>query len=380
MNPITWAFHQPVPTSEKLVLVYLASQANPAGVGLWDRDALQRATDHKPRSIQRLLKSLRDAGLLTDCGGWYLLACAPREILGELDDLEPIQVKPDAQTTPENSVSDDAIDAMGNRMIDAGDYLIDQLQAFESRLEHQLQQFVLAAGRIQVEREPEPPPPDPVLESEVYNQLLGLGFHPENAYGLAKQRLDEDALADLPTAGAEALPRAVEQLAGRHYDDTPMGRLERVRDVLAGDGAPDVLEASIVDQWERLEADEDKHTVDGESVTGFELLYPAIVDAARRNPGMSLEQFLDPEAIKHCRAPWDQDPEPTAAEDATLEAEVATMLAEIEAANHKQCQVQPRIVQKNDGGGTSIETIVGYHRRVSQVYRQLQRLKAMGAA
>ena len=277
------------------------------------------------------------------------------------------------QQSPDYDAAGEAIAA---RIIDASEYLVDQLQAFEGRLEQQLERFVLAGGKFHVEPEP---PPDPVLLDPRYEQLraiLGDARAYEQVQALQNDELDEGRAPE-PVAAGKVIQDDGETITAMMYDDSAEGRLARVRDILAP-GA--VLEANLVDQWTALEAEEDRHSVAGETVSGFELLYPAIVAAARRQSGrMTLEQFLDPAAIKACKAPWDTDPNPTAIEDATLETEIAQMMAVIERANHPNCQVQPRVVQKNDDGSTSIETIVGYHRRVSQVYRQLQQLTAMGA-
>lgn len=380
MSPLERAFACQIPHAEKLVLVYLASQASAAGVGRLNRGALERATGYKKRSTQRLLKSLRDAKLLENEGDWYIVC--PGELGGEVPSAVDMPnrimtIDEVAADESERSSADDGIpaaaDVVAERMIDAAQYLLDQLDNFESRLSSELARFVSAAFRLTEAAESfeAPAPPDPIANDPRYSQLIDMGLDPakarETVQALLNDELDENRKPD-PIVERNASN-------GEQYPDSPSGRLLRILDILDGQ-----MTDQLLARWSIIEGDENRHTVKGEA-PAFELLYPAIVEAARRNAGkMTIEEFLDADKIKACRAPWDEDPEPTAMEDPTLEAEISTMLAEIEAAAHPNCQVQPRVRERGDDGVERTETIIGYHRRVSQVYRQLKRMQAMGAA
>lgn len=401
MNWIEWAFAQAIGTPEKLVLVYLASRVNAAGVGLSDRPDLERATGYKPRSVQRLLKMLRERHLLEDAGPWYQLLStegvavdvstlpAPtlEQIAGhfhgcgpQLDEaaLEQLRLRPPID---ENAIGE----AIANHITDAAEYLSDQLQAFERRFAQQIDRFALLNVE-QAAPEP-PPPPDPVTENPLYRQLLETGLPESRAYALSKAdlELDEQAppepMPEPATIAHEAAPGPpgdADGVVGVAYDDEPAGRFERIRDLLAGQPVLTAPPPAALAAWQTLEREENRHTVKGE-VEAFLLLYPAIVTAARRCAGrMTLEQFLDPQAIAEGRAPWDLDPAPTPAEDAELEADIGRMLGELAQANDPRCQVGPRTVETKADGSKVRETMLGYHRRVLAKYREMQKLKEMG--
>lgn len=387
MNPVDWAFRQDLGTAELLVLVYLATRANRAGVGLWNRDELEQLTGYKRRSIQRILKSLRDDKLLEDRGDWFVLAIAnyddraPLEQLTELDVSQPPDSPARGQILSQADM-DRAGDVIAQHITDAAAEFLDQVMAFEQRLGQQLgswqRDFAEALQRLIQAGTAAAPPPDPVLEHPLYAQLTGTGLDPEIAYAAVVEQLKrEQAKADPKAPDTPPAPKP-EPAAGELYSDDARGRAERVFGILHyGDSAARLSDAQLT-AWEKLEAEENKHTVTGE-VDAFELLYPAIVDAARRaKPGTSFDAFLDPRAIAEGRAPWDADPAPTPMEDRTLEAEIAGMIADLEASNDPRCQVQPRTVEKGDDGVTRTESIVAYHKRVRAKWLEMRKLKSMG--
>jgi hypothetical protein len=181
-----------------------------------------------------------------------------------------------------------------------------------------------------------------------------------------------------PVHRTDGAGRALGYMApGGRYPDTPHGRLQRVADILAGEPTETTAPQLII--WESLEAAENKHSKEGEA-TAFELLYPAIVEAARRYCGrMTLAEFTDPKAVGECRAPWDLDPKPTPAEDATLAVEIAAMLGDLAATRDPRCEVQGRTTEKGDDGVVRQETMLGYHRRVKAKWNEMKKLQQMGA-
>lgn len=422
MRWVDWAFRARVATAEKLVLVYLATRANYAGVGLMDRNELQSLTGYEKRSVQRLLKSLRDSKHLTDGGPWYVLTTVPGETSAAWPDpaaeLAPATI--DALPPPMDGqesgplsgplmrsggvLSEEEIDkageTIGNHVKDGAEYLMDQLHNFEARLAglfvrgaQQLEVVLASAQRHDIQPVPVPPP-DPVRESDLFKSLITL-LPPEVAYATAKAQLESIAAKDAKVEDTEELLLAevarrkgksitpvfvgLESKRVQAYSDDPAGRCTRVWDILHS-RLPDQAEfAELMRTWLKLEEDENKFNVKGESTTAFESLYPAIVAAARERAGnLSIWEFLEPKAIEQGRAPWDQDPTPAAVEDVVLQAEVNQMLAELAATHHPGCQVGPRTVEKREGGGTYSETIVGYHRRVKGKYAEMKKLKAMG--
>lgn len=400
MSLIDWALGAEIKTSEKLVLVYLARHANTAGIGGWNRDELDHKIGFERRTIQRLLKSLRDQNLLIDHGAWYGLNLPDRhEALDQPFDKEVIDELPDELVSGDNIYSrpedvagfkpgmpqidgDKIGELIAGHMVDASEYLMDQLSNFEARFAKEIERMAL----LHVERAPlappPPPPPHPVLSSAAYIAMIAAGLPEKEAYKAVetmlagKQLLDDDATAD--DAKAEAPPVLEEVGPGLIiYEDTPKGRASRIMHAL--EGSIERLTEAHLAAWQLLEATENKHTVAGE-VAAFELIYPAIVDAARTKQGqMTFEQFMEPEAIEQSRAPWDQDPDPNPMEDVVLEAEISTMLAELGLQHDPRCEVQPRVTEIGADGSHLIESISTYHRRVQAVYQQMQRLTAMGA-
>jgi hypothetical protein len=396
MRWIDWAFQAAVPTAEKLVLVYLATRANYAGVGLMDREELQRLTGYERRSVQRLLKALRDAKLLADGGPWYILTppeteqgLTPATIAALPPPQEGGPVGPPVGPLLASGDVDAAADRLGAAIQDGAEFLVDQMSNAEARL---AQLFVRGAQQLEVvlaSVQPHyvPPPPDPVKESPLYVRLLDAGLAEDLAYATVKAQMEREGGGDATKPPSDATkgpvyatPTPVGTPKRDAYTDDVSGRFMRVWDILHDKPPTEEALLELGAHWSMLEAEENKHTVKGETVTAFEQLYPAIVRAAHEQKGkMPMSEFLDAKAIGQGRAPWDRDPSPTLAEDATLEAEIATMLRALAAVNDPRCRVGPRTQERGDDGVKRTETIVGYHRRVSAKYREMLKLKDMGA-
>lgn len=396
---IDTAFKAEVPTAEKLVLVYLASRVNAVGLGYWDRDELERLTGYKRRSVQRLLKSLRDAGQLRDVGErWYTLDTAIEADVAGLPEHVPQHGGPPMTLAEVARAEGDSVldreelesvgEAVAGHIGDATGELVDQLTAFEARLGHLLGRAQLAIGdRLDqfTAALPNlvhaPAPPDPVREDPVFKQLIDAGTDDAEAYLVVQALLERRAHTpnrDKPAPRQTAPNGSGDAIAPTRYDDTAEGRFLRVRDILEPDDAGKPAALSPLTRWRDLELGESKHTVEGE-VDAFLLLYPAIIEAARRYTGtISVHEFLDPQAIAQGRAPWDRDPEAARAEDPGLNAELATMLAELERCHDPRCTVQPRTVEKGDDGVTRTETLLAYYRRVKAKHSEMLKLKDMG--
>lgn len=369
MRILEWAFEQDLPTAEKLVLVYLASNANLAGVGPMTRGPLANATGYKKRSIQRLLKSLRDSGHFHEHGDWYAVGAPPLSdaLIDQLAEF-PADMRPEPPITRDTSYSPKVEDwpIFESLAQTVGDYVLDQFANFENRITEHLERLAM----FHVTAKPEPPPPDPVLENPLFRTLRDAGVDPVRAYdlSLADLNMDEEHDNDTPPAlGAEVI-----------YEDNEIGRCSRIADILQGTTGlrPTPL---LLHDWRELEALENKHTVKGE-VDNFELIYPAIVAAAHARAGqMSIEEFIDIDSVEQGCAPWDYEINPVDKEDPKLMAEIAQMLIELEAANNPSCVVHGRTVEKLDDGGEVTETLLSYHRRVEAKYREMKKLKAMGA-
>lgn len=374
---IAWAFARPLPTAEKLVLVYLAAQVSREGIGFHRRPELEQATGYKKRSIQRLLKSLRDAGELQDEDGsasWYVLGdSALRDLPGAMPEPRP---EFDVPAPDPFEVDGAGLDrAMYDRLIDAAEYWSDQLAQHAHRLSGEIDRLATAEP---LHVEPEPPPPDPVLEDPRYPKLLDVGLPAGKAYLMVAEMQaaeGEEAGATRPNEKpADERGTFLAPDGGRDMPLTPRGRCQLVAEILGHGEVSD----SDLRRWAALEESENKYSVKGETRSAFEQLYPAIVAAARKCGGMDLAEFTDPAKVAASRAPWDLDPEPTPAEDAILEAEIAQLLAELNAVNDPRCTVQPRTREKGEDGVTRTESIVGYHRRVKAKYQEMQKMKTMG--
>lgn len=397
MRWIEWAFSTELPTAEKLVLVYLAWRANHAGVGLMDRDELARLTGYEKRSVQRLLKRLRDLKLLTDGGPWYVLLAtdAPGLAPATIDALPP--PVDGAGPAPAGGLPNafnaafppDQVEAVADRIgaaiQDGAEFLVDQLDNFQGRLASELvrgsrlfEEVLLAAQRLAPQT---PPPPDPVAEHPLYAQLLGMGMAEDLVRTTVQAQMDRDAAAGEPVKTIIPVkPILVGTPKRDAYTDDVSGRFMRVWDILHDHPPTEDVLLELGARWSMLEDEENKQSVAGESVTAFEQLYPAIVEAARQRKGqMPMREFLDARAIAECRAPWDQDPRPAPAEDAVLEAEIRQMLGELNAVNDPRCKVQPRTKEKGDDGVTRTESITGYYRRVKAKHAEMLKLKQMGA-
>lgn len=399
-SAIAWAFAQPeLNAGEKLVLVWLAWRASNA-VAIMDRDRLAAATDYEPRSLQRILKALRDRNLLHESGAWYRIGSMPMPE-GELPAFPPPELGVDGVATLVRRVeagvqliSPDEIEAAGEtiarHITEAANGHITRFNDCSLRLLQGIEKIAQAARvwEQSVADAVAPPPPDPVRESAHFKVFMASGFMDETeAYELAKKRLEAEGFptspaaagdnarsirrADTPArAAAAASDTGAQPAGGRSYPDSALGRFERVRDILDPTGAEPWADAMTT--WTQLEAAENKHTVEGET-DGFELLYPAIVTAARRNAGkMTLAQFLDQRAILQNRAPWDVAAAPAQTE-AELQRAIAPLLEELEQANHPMAQTPGRTVD-----GAQTEPLAAYYLRVKRVHEQLKKLQAMG--
>lgn len=387
MQLIDWALQSDLPAAEKLILTYLANRSNDVGVGAWDPDRLVTDLGVNRRSLQRWVKALRDAELLVTGDGWFQLLPLRLEALELRQKVQhqiaalPADMRPvmPGEDPPLPEIDADAIgETIANHVADACGAFLDQLFNFELRLRSQFEQLALAsnvehfAPPLRV-----PPPPDPVRTSEIYSALLLTGIAEEKAYIAAKAILNSQPDPEPPEKPQAASNGSGGPVPDRHYPDTSDGRLQRVADILAGTVDTDIPDEARF-AWYALETEENKHTVKGE-VDAAELLYPAIVQAARQNVSMRLETFLDPAAIKRNRAPWDMGPANSPVEDAVLEAEIGQMVAELARVADKRCTVQGRTQEIGPDGKTYRETILAYHRRVTGIYRQYQHLKETGA-
>ena len=366
MRIIEWAFDQEVPTAEKLVLVYLAFNASSEGIGHLDRVNLASSTGYKNRSIQRLLKSLRDSGHLRNHGIWYVLGDINQdkkfEALEHLPE-QPVQIVNSTDTVPVSTSIPVDTDAIAQAV---GDHVIDQFANFEHRINESLARL----ATFHVEHEPEPEPPDPVIENPLYDQLLGGGMAITRAYALSKADLEMGKEAE-----KEEPP--LEDAGENGYADDEPGRYERILDILHGSDAGDADGTALRSAWALIELQENKHTVKGEK-DAFLLLYPQIVAAAKANVGkLSISDFCDAKRAAQGGAPWDQELSPVDKDDPALELEIGVMLAEIDATGNLQCQVQPRTTEKRDDGTVVQETLLGFHRRVRAKHNQMLQLKEM---
>lgn len=273
------------------------------------------------------------------------------------------------------------------RRLDEHEQQLHNVQSLLARIEARL------AAALAAEPEPEPPPPDPVLESRPYLAAVARGMDHENAYALARELLEqfEDSApasharsmrnhGEAPAAAAAAV--ADLGGGGGSYPDDAGGRARRVWDILHSGMAPtEKAWSEIMAEWQALEDSENSNrtsgTVAGEAAA-FELLYPAIVQSARRWKGTAtMREFLDPQAIRRGRAPWDLVPE-SAALEVTLNAEISEMLQAIQKANHPRITVPERVTEKGDDNVTRVENLATFHLRVKRIYQQLQHLQQMG--
>lgn len=383
MRMVEWAFEQDLPVAEKLVLVYLAWNANSYGVGPMDRSELISATGYKMRSIQRLLKSLRDRSMYRDAGFWYVIGHLtidtdvpelPEDMMPSLPVVPGVAQMLEIIDGPAGSVDAEAIAQT------VGDYVIDQFANFEKRMIDHLNSLA-GSERFHVE-----PPPDPVLLNPLYEELMGFSdLTPERAYALSQADLemgeDEGRLQvhDFSEQRPDYQPIFEAQPgAEATYEDNAVGRCSRIADILQGARGlrPTPL---LLHDWQELEAGENKHTVAGE-VDAFELIYPAICAAAAANAGtMSIEEFINPKAVADGVAPWDKELTVPGMDDEIMLAGISAMLIDLERAHDPRCEVHPRTTEKGDDGEVLEETVIAYYRRVKAKYDQMEMLKSMGA-
>ena len=383
MGMIDWAFDQDLASPEKLMLVWIASNASCNGVAPQGRNALEQATGYKTRSVQRILKSLRESGHVLECGNYFVigpadpvrdLACDSAK---QLPDHDPVLGSaPSQEVVTINTVEPDEIASL------VRDYMIDQLANFEQRIIQHLKR----AAMVPRETEPPPPPPDPVLVNPLYQELLDLGKSEAQAYALSKADLAMADELDRDLMPGEAGPLPDHHETDSEYTDDIHGRYTRVLDILHGVDAGAIDSAALQRTWERLELDENKHTRKGET-KAFELLYPAIVASAKEQVGiMTMVQFLDPEitirsgfksSVTHGVYPWERSLTTAEHDDPKLLGEISAMITELEATGDIRCEVHARTQETGDDGVTRYETALGYHRRVTAKYNEMLRLKEM---
>jgi hypothetical protein len=394
-NSIAWAFSQPdLNAGEKLVLVWLAWRAG-NGAALMQREQLAAVTEYEPRSLQRILKSLRDRGMLHEADGWYSVGQTPGNEAPAFPPAELTANLVRQVAAGVSLISPDELEAAGEtiakHLTEAADGHLTRFNDVSLRLLQGIEKIAQAA-RVWEESVADavaPPPPDPVRESTHFRVFMASGFMQEDeAYEIAKKRLEAEGVltspaaagdnarsirrADTPArAAAAASGTGAKPAGGRSYLDNTLGRFERIRDILDPAGADPWADAMTT--WTQLEAAENKHTVEGET-SAFELLYPAIVTAARRCAGtMTLAQFLDQKAILQNRAPWDLASGAAGPSDQALQAELGAMLEELERVNHPMAQAPPRTVD-----GALTEPLAAYHLRVKRVHQQLKMLQEKG--
>lgn len=387
---------EPLNAGEKLVLVYLAAQAGADGLARLDRDALAKVTDYEPRSLQRILKSLRDAGLLiqTD-SGWYGLGAAdaaglpPAELL-EVTLTRPLDVRdfgarPDPVGLPviSQAEADAAGETIAEHVNEAADRLMVRLNDVSLRLLGGMERLVLT-----LDAPPPPPPPDPVLEAPLYRQLLELGVDQDVAYSQVQKKLAGVETHDFRQQNADPAPghtrsmRSPEPVpaaaAGAHGAQggggasTPLERFHMVWNILHDKPPTPAASAELFALWERLEEAENKHSVPGETVTAFEQLYPAILSTARAQAGrMPMSAFIT-------GAPWDRPAVSTGPGEQLMASETARMLQDIARANHPKIEIGPPTTERDeDTGATRTESTHSYYLRVKRVHQQLLQWQQM---
>lgn len=376
MSMLDWAFEQDLPTAEKLVLVRIASQASCNGVAPQDREALMQFTGYKKRSIQRLLRSLNKSGHLQQSGDYFIIGAA-----GPVNELaaESAEDLPTGNPLRYGTASADGLQIMVDTDAIAqavGDYVIDQFANFEKRISEQLERFVLFHVE-QGDTDLDPPLPDPVIDNPLYEQLIDSGMSRPRAYALSQADLEMGVELDNETLGL--IDGEFVGIGGDdEYQDTAMGRFERILDILHGATSDKLDTTELRSAWALIELQENKHTVKGEQ-DAFVLLYPQIVAAAKANVGkLTIHEFCDTKRAARSDAPWHHELKPADKEDPALEIEIGTMLAAIEATGNQQCQVRPRTTEKGDDGSVVQETLAGFHRRVTAKYNQMHQLKEMG--
>ena len=354
---IEWACRHELGTPERLTLVLIASTANTAGVALRHATWLREMTGASLRTLQRHIKTLRDAGLIEERGDWLVLV-AGEGLQGELD--------PDQLGTP----------APGPVTHSASK--LDRLQESIDSLARIIARRLLPDGDHELDPAPEPeppePPPDPILTDPLYLALIEEGADPDLAYRVASRRsnLGEDP-AELesspPVQNVENIQDREESmlrvLSLLHHDPLTQEQWQGLRD-------------EYRPGWMALVAAENKHSVKGEA-DAFSLLYPAILDAAEAWPYdpidfMDAAVSTDPRVVK----PWDRSIAQTPADDAELERDIAGMLADLRKVNHPSCAVHGRASEKDAAGVVHKEPIQAYHKRVHAKWQQMQKLQSMG--
>ena len=366
MPSLEWAFRQDLGSAEKLALVYLCSEASGTGLGSIDRTKLTEALGVKARSVQRIIKNLKDAGFLTEKSEFYVISAAAGAVIGPDGKLKhAADHAPSARRMLDAHDTEPAAERFQDQAFlaeEVADAVADRLNNFEARMGERIDRLVM----FHVERtnEPDPLPPDPVKENPLYGTLIDAGVEPPRAYVLSEQDLGND-YDDGPVNGT----------AGEEYPDSETGRYERVLRIL--DGPEALISKATLTSWGEIERAENKHTTKGEH-DAFLDLYQAIVQCARDNAGrLSIDDFCNIENYKAHRAPWDA-PTPPELGDAEIDAEISTMLNEIAGANNPQCTVQPCTEERGEDGVKRYEPLLAYHHRVKAKHQQMLMQKEMG--
>ena len=346
MNLINAALCQrTISTSERLLLAYLAVRANVVGVGLWpSREKILADLDISERTFQRLKGSLVESGLLEDVMAtrWYRISYD-----GAAIDIENIDVR---------------------------------------------EMYLLPQDIPTLTQAPPPPPPDPVKESDLYKKLIAAGIDHDEAYSLAEMKLKtpppviagvdlgrESYFNPVDSAIPMATHWAITPTMPRQRTDDVESRFMNVWNTLHDKPPKGDVETELLEKWQMLEDLENAGTVEGET-PAFELLYPAILAAARKNKGiMPMREFIDLDRYAAMKSPWDlMAAETTDSQRMVMQAEIGTMLREIEATGDPRLQVNPRTQERGDDGVMRMENVESYYRRVKAKYQQMLNLKAMG--
>jgi hypothetical protein len=222
------------------------------------------------------------------------------------------------------------------------------------------------------------PPTDPVRASESYRNLLDKGLSDIAAYEAAKYILEH-----VPTQGVQKKSAAPDRpipplIRATPPEETtaPDNTADEMLETLAGILGLPIVGPADPQAWQQLMDQENKHSTAGE-VPAFDLLYPAILDAANDavragNVPDTLAEFIDPAAARLMRAPWD-DPRVAAEDEGALWVEITRMLNDIDRCNNPNIKMPQRVTETGDDGEKRTERLSAYHKRVSAMWRQAQR-------
>ena len=135
MHSLEWAFRQDLGSAEKLALVYLCSEASGDGLGSIDRARLTEALGVKARSVQRIVKNLKDEGFLVEQGEFYVVGSGGLVIEAHGILKHAVDHAPSASHHVEASSDGLQINVNTEAIAqELGDYLSYQLNNFEARM------------------------------------------------------------------------------------------------------------------------------------------------------------------------------------------------------------------------------------------------------